>query len=596
MKANLALLYTPYAFRRHGFRTIEELSRCLSPAEARDALFRSAASWQTEAASYWTEYSTYSIVRDCARAIRGMCGERATELSSFDFPGALFDLATAKDSMSLSPAFIADVTHILIGLERPSEVDIEAKEISTSGMSGRVAAVARTADLDRLWNGVEECMKRYGDGMSADSIKDQRKRRRAIQRKLGSSPVDWADWRWHASNALDDVESVSSVLNLTSEEASSLTRAQELGVPFAVTPYYASLISSDPASNLDAALRAQVLPPSDYVEAMSKLRKDKLAKLDFMLERDTSPVDLVTRRYPAIAILKPFNACPQICVYCQRNWEIDSAMAPDALAGLSKIEEACRWIEAHPAIREILITGGEPLAMDDDILGRIMGLLAANPRIDVIRIGTRAIVTMPMRITEKLTRILASFRKPGIRDVCVMTHVQHPREVTPELAGAVDRLKRAGISVYNQMVFTFFVSRRFEASGLRMLLRRCGIDPYYTFVPKGKEETSAYRVPIARILQEQKEEARLLPGTRRTDTPVYNVPGLGKSYLRAFQHRDLVSILPDGSRVYEFHPWEKNISRQRSYVGKDVPILEYLNRLASNGEDISDYSSIWYYF
>lgn len=97
-------------------------------------------------------------------------------------------------------------------------------------------------------------------------------------------------------------------------------------------------------------------------------------------------------------------------------------------------------------------------------------------------------------------------------------------------------------------------------------------------------------------MQEQQEEARLLPGLCRTDEAVYNVPGLGKNHLRALQHRDLISILPDGRRVYEFHPWEKKIGERQGYVGTDVSILEYLERLAASGEDPADYASIWYYF
>jgi lysine 2,3-aminomutase len=140
------------------------------------------------------------------------------------------------------------------------------------------------------------------------------------------------------------------------------------------------------------------------------------------------------------------------------------------------------------------------------------------------------------------------------------------------------------------------VSRRCDAARLRLLLRRCGVDPYYTFVPKGKEETRAYRVPLARLMQEQQEESRMLPGLRRTDEVVYNVPGLGKNHLRAIQQRDVVSILPDGARVYEFHPWDKQLVQRESYLGTDIPIYEYLSRLASVGEDPDDYSSIWYYF
>jgi lysine 2,3-aminomutase len=222
--------------------------------------------------------------------------------------------------------------------------------------------------------------------------------------------------------------------------------------------------------------------------------------------------------------------------------------------------------------------------------------LAAIEHVEMIRIGTRTPVTLPMRITAKLAELLGSFRKPGRREVCVVTHVEHVSEVTPEMVRAVQRLRSQGMSVYNQMVFTFYVSRRFEAAALRRLLRICGVEPYYTFAPKGKEETEDYRVPIARILQEQKEEARLLPGSRRTDEPVFNVPGLGKNDLRAMQHRDLISVLPDGSRVYEFHPWEKNIVERESYISRDVPVLDYLTRLKDLGEDPADYAGIWYYF
>jgi lysine 2,3-aminomutase len=315
-----------------------------------------------------------------------------------------------------------------------------------------------------------------------------------------------------------------------------------------------------------------------------------------MLERDTSPIDLITRRYPAIAILKPYNTCPQICVYCQRNWEIDEAMAPDALAPSEDINAGIDFIEKHPALREVLVTGGDPLAMPDETLFDILNRLACIPHIDVIRIGTRTPVTVPMRVTPELASLLGSLREPGRREVCIVTHVEHPYEITPDLVAAVDKLKRQGISVFNQLVYSFFVSRRFEASKLRMVLRRVGIDPYYTFIPKGKEETNEYRVPLARLLQEQREEARLMPGLRRTDEAVYNVPGLGKNYLRAFQLRDLLAIMPDGSRIYDFHPWEKGVSGSGDYVGTDVPLLHYLSRLEALGEDPDKYESIWYYY
>jgi lysine 2,3-aminomutase len=355
-------------------------------------------------------------------------------------------------------------------------------------------------------------------------------------------------------------------------------------------------MDADSTSGRDRALRAQVIPPSDYVEQMLTHRKDRSCAFDFMLEHDTSPVELITRRYPAIVILKPFNTCPQICVYCQRNWEIEEAMANDALASEKAIRKALEFIAERSAIKEVLVTGGDPLGLPDGKLISILKRVAEIPHVDFIRIGTRTPVTMPMRITSSLAKALGELREPGRREVAIVTHVEHPYEITPEMVLAVDRLRRNGISIYNQLVYTFFVSRRFEASKLRMVLRRIGIDPYYTFTPKGKSETRAYRVPLARILQEQKEETRLLPGTRRTDEPVYNVPGLGKNHLRAFQHRDLISVLPTGERVYDFHPWEKGIAPCDDYIGSDVSILEYLQKLQDIGEDPNDYASIWYYF
>jgi lysine 2,3-aminomutase len=363
-----------------------------------------------------------------------------------------------------------------------------------------------------------------------------------------------------------------------------------------VTPYYLSLMDDDPEAGRDRAIRAQVLPSADYVAKVADPGRDRSC-LDFMLESDTSPIDLVTRRYPGVCILKPFNTCPQICVYCQRNWEIADAMAPDALAPAGKIREALAWIAAHPAIHEVLVTGGDPLAMEDGVLRGILDGVAAIPSIERIRIGSRMPVTVPSRVTPALAALLASYRVPGRRQVALVTHVEHPYEVTPEMTRAVERLRLRGIPVFNQLVYTFFVSRRFEAVALRRLLARVGIEPYYTFNTKGKEETADYRVPLARLLQEQKEEARMLPGLSRTDEGVYNVPGQGKNYLRAAQHRDLVSLLPNGNRLYEFHPWEKNITRLAgTYLGEDVPLLDYLVRLEALGEDIRDYDTLWYYY
>jgi lysine 2,3-aminomutase len=122
--------------------------------------------------------------------------------------------------------------------------------------------------------------------------------------------------------------------------------------------------------------------------------------------------------------------------------------------------------------------------MGNKALRSVLDRVAKIPHVEMIRIGSRVPVTLPMRITDELADLLGSYRVPGVRDVALVTHIEHVYKVTPELVRAVDRLKRQGISVYNQHVYTFYVSRRFEAVALRRLIRRCGIDPYYTFAPK----------------------------------------------------------------------------------------------------------------
>jgi lysine 2,3-aminomutase len=192
--------------------------------------------------------------------------------------------------------------------------------------------------------------------------------------------------------------------------------------------------------------------------------------------------------------------------------------------------------------------------------------------------------------------MLASFQEFGKRQISIITHFEHSYEITPEAMEAIKRIRMAGMMVYNQEVFTVENSRRFESVKLRLDLKSIGIDPYYTFNMKGKEETRKYMVPIARILQERKEEARLLPGLDRTDEPVFNVPKLGKNQLMAWQDHRLVMILPNGARVYEFHPWEKNIQPIPPYNYIDVPIYDYLEELAARGENIRDYRNIWFYY
>ncbi len=552
-----------------------------------------------EAFDNYDAFSEGSImrVRDCAKVLVRMMSRRSEDEAGFSVAQAIMDIAQKKPRPDLSTAFYAEILYLFLGLQgRGPGRKLADLHLIPSRYQHREAAIERSYQLDELSAEMKIRIGKSISGLDEDAIRRRTGRREKILKELGVSEENWNDWHWQVEHILRDPEEISQLLNLSDEEHKAIAIARENKLPFGITPYYLSLMEDDRDSGRDRAIRAQVIPPSNYVKTMTEVERFGHC-LDFMKESDTSPIDLITRRYPAICIFKPFNTCPQICVYCQRNWEIEDAMEPGALAPEEEIEAAIEWIRKHPSIHEVLVTGGDPFAMENEDIDRILKMLAGIPSIERIRIGTRTLVTLPMRVTPELVDILSKYRQPGKRQVAVVTHIQHPYEITPETVAAVDRIKQRGVSVYNQLVYTFFVSRRFEAANLRRLLALTGIEPYYTFNTKGKEETMEYRVPIARLLQEQKEEARMLPGLSRTDEAIYNVPGQGKNYLRAAGHRDLISFLADGARLYEFHPWEKNISsRTKTHLSEDVPILDYLRRLDEIGEDVHDYETIWYYY
>jgi lysine 2,3-aminomutase len=536
-------------------------------------------------------------MRECRRVLKLIFSPRSEAICGFSALGTLWKLANDEEcEPPVTEAFLEEFRHLFTGMLGQSRIYEGETPPAYLQHQGRVAAVARSADLDDIAGRVNDYVSRYPTGLDPEVMAVREANRRRVLSHLGGGESDWKSHRWHLRNLITDSAALGAVVDLTDDEREAIDLARRHHIPFGVTPYYASLMDQDPSRVNDHSIRAQVIPSIHYVKYMIAHRSEKHLASDYMLERDTSPVDLVTRRYPMIAILKPYNSCAQICVYCQRNWEIDEVLGAGAMAPPHKLEEAYQWFRHHPGVSEVLVTGGDPFVMSDSRIERILENLARIPHITRIRLGTRAPVVLPQRVTDKLVNIIARYHEPGRRYICVTTHFEHVYEVTPEAVTAVSRFNKKGIYVFNQLVYTIENSRRFESVALRGLLRNIGVSPYYTFNSKGKEETRDFKVPIARLLQEQKEEARLVPGMVRTDEAVFNVPRLGKNYVRAYQDHDTVGIMPDGSRVYEIHPWEKKIALTDMYLETDVPILDYLKELERRGEDLDDYKSIWYYF
>lgn len=544
----------------------------------------------------------YILIKESVRCMKNIVSQRNERLAETSPIKYLWTAARTGDA-EVSDDFIEELTHLFKAINGRAEVypphfmrGLRSPDFEK--YKGRAAAQKRSAFLERIGERMEEYLSKYPSGLVPEIIEKRARNKRRILDILKASNKEWNSWRWQFNNVFKDkagFEVIRKAIRLTLDEERGIRLAIENRVPFGVTPHYLHLMDHEP-SEIDFAVRRQVFPPAHYVRSMMEHRRDRKIVFDYMRERDTSPLKLVTRRYPRVAIVKPYDSCPQICVYCQRNWEITSPFYVEAQAAHEDIEAAIDWFAEHKSIMDVLITGGDPLVMDDEKIDYILRRFSQIPHIRNIRLATRIPITVPQRVTDELCNIFSKYYEVGKQTLCMVTHFSHPYEVTFETARAIKRVKMHGLHVYNQEVFGFANSRRFETAALRIAMKQIGVDPYYIFNMKGKTEIEDYAAPVARILQEQKEEARLLPGVFRTDEAVFNVPFLGKNYLKAWQEHELISIAPDGRRIYSFHPWEKNIAKTKPYIYTDITIKDYLGKLEARGEDLEDYRSIWYYY
>ncbi len=530
--------------------------------------------------------------KECIRVMKNIIRTENEQLAKFSALGHLHGIARGDDPEGdrVSEAFLAEFIQLYLGIYGRS---VPVRETDLLKEDGRDAAIIRSEKLDHYSSQLLHRFAGFRKGTDKPVESGRKALRKTILSHFGATHADWKDYRWHLRHIIRDMKTLDSLIRLEPGEKEGIMAAVEGHIPFQITPYYLSLFSTPEKTRANTALRTMVIPSKEYCRNIIKNKEEGL-DMDFMGERSTSPVDAITRRYPQILILKPFDSCPQICVYCQRNWEIKDI--EEATITTPAIRKAIEWITAHSAITEVLVTGGDPLTLSDKRIRTILEALSAIPHIERIRIGTRMLVTLPQRFTRDLLDMMAKYHELGKREIALITHFESPMEISSETLRVIGKIRKRGISIYNQQVFTYYNSKRFETCFLRKTLKVSGIEPYYTFNTKGKEETLDFRVPIARIQQERKEEARLLPGITRTDEPVFNVPKLGKSHLRAWQDHEPVMILGSGQRVYRFYPWESRIATVDDYLYADVPIYDYLKRLHSDGEDVEEYRSIWYYF
>ena len=353
-------------------------------------------------------------------------------------------------------------------------------------------------------------------------------------------PNEWQAQLRASTRSADDL---ANALELTPDELEGARRAEREGLPIAITPYYLSLCDRHDPS---CPIRLQCVPRALESREVPGDMADPLGEV----EHEVAPH--LVRRYPDRVLLVATDRCAVYCRFCTRSRIVGDGGGP---APLERLEPAFEWIAAHPEIRDVIVSGGDPLAMATDRIDRLLARIRAIPSVDTIRLATRVPVTLPMRITNEL---LEALRKH--HPVWVMTHFNHPKELTPESIGACNRLADAGFPVMNQAVLLAGVND--DAQVLETLFRglvRARVRPYYLLQTDPVRGTSHLRTPLGRGIEiMEKLQGRLsgialpklicdTPGGRGKVplTPDYVVAREpGRTILRTFRGEEVAYVDP----------------------------------------------------
>jgi lysine 2,3-aminomutase len=298
------------------------------------------------------------------------------------------------------------------------------------------------------------------------------------------SDAEWTDWRWQSRNRIKNLAQLENLLELSADERRAIVDGGSM-LPLGITPYYVSLL--DP-TNPNNALRRTVVPVTGEFLRGPHEADDPLG------EDGHSPVPGLVHRYPDRVLFLALDFCTTYCRYCTRSRVVGHGeLAPSD----ARLEAMFDYIRATPAIRDVLISGGDPLALADDKLDYILGRLREIPHVEFIRIGTKMPAVLPQRITSQLCRMLRKHHP-----LFVNTHFNHAKEITPETRRACETLVDAGIPVGNQTVLLKGVNDEVETIQKlmhRLLLMR--VRPYYLYQCDPISGSSHFRTPVSKGLE-----------------------------------------------------------------------------------------------
>jgi lysine 2,3-aminomutase len=289
----------------------------------------------------------------------------------------------------------------------------------------------------------------------------------------------WNDWHWQQRERVTRLEQLERVIHVTAEERRAAVET-ESEFQMGITPYYAALMDPDDPT---CPIRLQSVPtPGETFFAPADL-EDPLAE-----ERDM-PTPGITHRYPDRVLFYTTHNCPVYCRHCTRKRKVAD---PTSAAAKKQIEDSLAYIAKHTEIRDVVISGGDPLSLSDERLDYILGRLRAIPHVEIFRLGTRNLVTLPQRVTDDFVRMLREHHP-----VYVNTHFNHPKECTAEAFEAARRVADAGCPIGNQMVLLKGVNDDpavVKELNHRLLLMR--VRPYYIYQCDLARGISHFRTPV----------------------------------------------------------------------------------------------------
>lgn len=295
---------------------------------------------------------------------------------------------------------------------------------------------------------------------------------------------DWNNWIWQQQKRVKSLEQLEKVIQVTPEEREAFEKSNEM-FHMGITPYYASLMDpEDP----NCPIRLQSVPKMGELTILPTDLEDPLAE-----ERDM-PVPGITHRYPDRVLFYTTHNCPVYCRHCTRKRKVSD---PGSSAANRQLEAGLKYIEEHKEIRDVVISGGDPLSNSDDRLEYILSRLRAMEHIEVFRIGTRNLVTLPQRITDDFARMLRKYHP-----VFVHTHYNHPKECTKEAFDACAKLADAGCVLNNQMVLLKGVNddpKIVKELNHKLLMMR--VRPYYIYQCDLSQGISHFRTPVEKGLE-----------------------------------------------------------------------------------------------